>query len=71
MRPISARTGVVVRFVMPKQARFILHNKDGARKHFFDTELRHFWSPPDASLKIVSGKSDSNEKKNQAVSIES
>ena len=40
MRPISARIGVVARFVMPGLARFILHNKDGARKHFFDTELR-------------------------------
>ena len=71
MRPISARSGVVARFVMPKQASFILHNRDGARKRFFNTDLRHFGSPSDASLKPVSGKSDSNEKKNEAASIES
>ncbi len=40
MRPISARIGVVTRFVIPGLARFILHNNDCARKHFFDTELR-------------------------------
>jgi hypothetical protein len=39
MRPISARIGVVTRFVIPGLARFILHNNDCARKHFFDTEL--------------------------------
>jgi hypothetical protein len=36
---------------------------------FCDTWPRHFWSPPDASFWAVSGKSDSNEKKNEAVSI--
>jgi hypothetical protein len=28
------------RVVMPKRARFILHNKDGPRKRCFDIELR-------------------------------
>jgi hypothetical protein len=47
MRAISARSGVAARFVMPRQARFILHNKDKARKRSFDTGLQAFWSPSD------------------------
>lgn len=45
MWPISARTGVVARFVIPGQARFILHHKDRTRKRFFDAELRALPKP--------------------------
>jgi hypothetical protein len=37
MWPISARFSLVAQFVIRRQARLILHNKDGARKRFFDT----------------------------------
>ena len=51
MRPISARSGVAARFVMPGQARFILHNEDGARKRFFDIGLRAVRCEPQDSLR--------------------
>jgi hypothetical protein len=42
MRPISARSGVVARFAIPREARFILHNKDGAGKRVFGAEVPRF-----------------------------
>ena len=68
MRPISARFSVVAQFVIPRQARLILHNREGARKRFFDTELP---GPSGARQTRASSKSDSDEKRNEAVSIES
>ncbi len=47
----------------------ILHNEDGARKHFLRSLVATSGAPPDKSLRAVPGKSNSNEKKNEAVSI--
>jgi hypothetical protein len=61
MRPISARFSVVAQFVIPRQARLILHNKDRARKRFVATALP---GPSAARQTRASSKSDSDEKRN-------